>query len=76
MQSASYSRVDLEKGSSGFGLKLDGGKDHGRDLSIVSLAPDSPALHSGRIQVGHREGIGALQVNLSNGPGAWECNHL
>uniref|UniRef100_A0A8C4WYM6 Membrane associated guanylate kinase, WW and PDZ domain containing 1 n=1 Tax=Eptatretus burgeri TaxID=7764 RepID=A0A8C4WYM6_EPTBU len=52
MQSASYSRVDLEKGSSGFGLKLDGGKDHGRDLSIVSLAPDSPALHSGRIQIG------------------------
>uniref|UniRef100_UPI00358ECB25 membrane-associated guanylate kinase, WW and PDZ domain-containing protein 3-like isoform X2 n=1 Tax=Myxine glutinosa TaxID=7769 RepID=UPI00358ECB25 len=52
MQSASYSRVDLEKGSSGFGLKLDGGKDHGRDLSIVSLAPDSPALHSGKIQIG------------------------
>ncbi|XP_078731149.1 membrane-associated guanylate kinase, WW and PDZ domain-containing protein 1-like isoform X3 [Lampetra fluviatilis] len=53
-QVSMYYLVDLERGPYGFGLKLDGGREFNRDLTIVSLAPDSPAMRSGKIQVGDR----------------------
>ncbi|KAM8753376.1 PDZ domain-containing protein MAGIX isoform 2-T2 [Rhynchonycteris naso] len=54
-------RVELVRGSAGFGLTLSGGRDGARDtpLAVRGLLKDGPAQRCGRLQVGDR----VLQVN-------------